>query len=63
MGIVSLPSVAGRTKGWIRNIPVDETKGDGMEFEGEYEVPEGAITVKGCGVAIDVSRSLFGYGD
>lgn len=57
VGIVSLPPVAGKSKGWIRNVPVDETKGDGMEFEGEYEVPLEAISVKGCGVAVDVSPS------
>jgi hypothetical protein len=40
----------------MRVVPPDEAKnGDGMEFEGEYDVPEGYVTVKGCGVAVDVS--------
>lgn len=57
MGLVSLPPTQSRfTKGWMRVVPLDEAKsGDGMEFEGEYEVPEGCVTVKGCGVAVDVS--------
>jgi hypothetical protein len=52
--------VAGKSKGWIKNVPLDEANGEGMEFEGEYEVPTEGVSVKGCGVAVDVSLSLGG---
>lgn len=63
VGAVSLPASGGKKKpGWIRSTPIDETKGEGMEFEGEFEVPEGALSVRGCSVAVEVSHYVVRSG-